>query len=224
MNIIIIGGGKVGYYLTKTLLPFHHKINIIESNFALCEKVADELNIPVYNGDATELEVLKTAETAKADIVIALTGKDEDNLIACQLAKSNFGVKKTIARVNNPKNTKIFSTLGVDFPISSTTVIASIIEEEVDYAGMETITTIKNKNIIITKIEIKQSSPVRNKKIKDIKIPEQCRLVSIIKTLGVMQPEENLFFEEGDWVILISESENRKLLRNIFVGEIKESK
>jgi trk system potassium uptake protein TrkA len=222
MNILIIGGGKVGYYLAKTLLSYHHKVKVIELKRELCEKAADELNIPVYNGDATQIEVLENAEVSKADILIAVTGLDEENLIACQLAKSDFGVKKTIARVNNPKNTKIFLALGVDFPISSTTLIADIIEEEVDYSGMETITNIKNNKIAISKIEIKKTSPVRNKKIKDIMIPKDCVLASVIKKLGIMKPDEQLFIEEGDWVILISSFENKKLLRNIFVGTPKE--
>lgn len=218
MNILIVGGGKVGYYLAKTLLAYHHKVKIIELKHKICEKIADELNIPVYNGDATEIEVLKDAEASKADIMIALTGKDEENLIACQLAKSDFAVKKTIARVNNPKNTKIFRTLGVDFPISSTSLIADIIEEEVDYAGMETITTIKNNEVVICKLEIKKNSPVRNKKIKDIMIPKDCMLASIIKSQGVMKPDGQLFLEEGDWVILVSSFANKNLLRNTFVG------
>lgn len=218
MNIVIIGGGKVGYYLAKTLLSYHHKVKIIEIKRNICEKIADELNIPVYNGDATKVDILKNAEVSKADIFIAVTGLDEENLIACQLAKNNLRVGKTIARVNNPKNDKVFRSLGVDIPVSSTTIIAELIEEEVDYSGMKTIKNIKNNKIIISEIEIKKSSPVFNKKVKDVKIPKDCMLVSIIKNEEVLRPSENLVLLEGDSVIVISDLENKKLLKNLFVG------
>jgi K+ transport systems, NAD-binding component len=220
MNIVIIGGGKVGYYLTKTLLSYHHKVTVIEVKRNICEKIADELNIPVFNGDATKYDILKNADTAKADVFIAVTGLDEENLIACQLAKNNFRVKKTIARVNNPKNAKVFRTLGVDIPVSSTTIIADLIEEEVDYAGMKTITNIKNNKFVISEIEIKKTSPVFNKKVKDIRIPKDCMLVSVIKNEEVLHPGEQLVLLEGDSVIVISDLESKKLLRDLFVGDI----
>ncbi|MBK5246927.1 MAG: NAD-binding protein [Peptostreptococcaceae bacterium] len=218
MNIIIIGGGKVGYYLAKTLLSYHHKVKVIELKKTICEKIANELNIPVYNGDATKIDILKDAGAANADVFIAVTGLDEENLIACELAKNNLNVRKTIARVNNPKNAKVFHTLGVDFAVSSTTLIANLIEEEVDYSGMKTLTNIKNNKIIVSEIEIQKTSPVFNKKVKDIKIPKDCLLVSVIKKEEVLRPSENLVLMEGDSVIVISDFEDKKLLRKIFIG------
>ncbi len=222
MNIVVIGGGKVGYYLAKTLLSFHHRVSVIEKKRETCQKVADELNIPVFHGDATKIDILKNAETSKADIFIAVTGQDEENLIACQLAKNNFRVGKTIARVNNPKNTNVFLKLGVDIPVSSTTVITDMIEQEVDYAGMKTLTSIKNNKIVISEIEIKISSPVFNRRVMDIKMPKDCQLVSVIKNNEVLRPDEQLVLLEGDSVIVVSDSENKELLRNLFVGEPNE--
>jgi trk system potassium uptake protein TrkA len=103
MYIVIAGGGKLGFYLAKTLIPYKHKIAVIERQKELCEKIANQLNLCVVNGDGTSIEYLTECNTDRADIFIAVTGKDEENLIACQLAKRNFGVKRTIARVNNPK-------------------------------------------------------------------------------------------------------------------------
>lgn len=219
MNIVVIGGGKVGYYLAKTLLSYHHKVSVIEMKMEICQRVADELNIPVYHGDATKIDILKNADTAKADIVIAVTGQDEENLIACQLAKNNFRVEKTIARVNNPKNTSVFLKLGVDIPVSSTTVIADLIEQEVDYSGMKTLTSIKNNKIVVSEIEITKNSPVFNRRVKDVKMPRDCQLVSVIKNNEVTRPGEHLVFMEGDSVIVVSDSENKKHLRDLFVGE-----
>ncbi|MEL7657307.1 MAG: NAD-binding protein [Bacillota bacterium] len=219
MNIVIIGGGKVGYYLAKTLLSFDHKVSVIEMKRELCEKLADELNVPVYHGDATKIDILKNADTSKADILIAVTGQDEENLIVCQLAKNNFRVDKTIARVNNPKNTNVFLKLGVDIPVSSTTVITDLIEQEVDYAGMKTLTSIKNNKIVISEIQIKRNSPVLNKNVIDIKIPKHCQLVSVIKNDEVLRPGEDLVLLEGDSVIVVSDSESKEELRDLFAGE-----
>ena len=219
MNIVIIGGGKVGYYLAKTLLSFDHKVSVIEMKRDICEKLADELNIPVYHGDATKIDILKNAETSKADILIAVTGQDEENLLACQLAKSNFRVEKTIARVNNPKNINVFLKLGVDIPVSSTTVISDMIEQEVDYAGMKTLTSVKNNKIVVSEIEIRKTSPIFNKSVAEIKMPEDCQLVSVIKNDEVLRPNEQLVLLEGDSVIVVSDSESKEELRDLFVGE-----
>lgn len=218
MNIVIVGGGKVGYYLAKTLLSFHHKVKVIEKKRNICEKIADELNIPVYCGDATKIDILKNAEVSKADIFIAVTGLDEENIITCQLAKNNFRVGKIIARVNNPKNAKVFRLLGVDIPVSSTTIIADLIEEEVDYAGMKTIRNVKNERIIVSEIEIKNSSPVFNKKLKDIKIPKGCMVAAIIKNGEVLKPGDNLVLLEDDLLIVLSDPEYKSKLRDLFLG------
>ncbi len=219
MNIVIIGGGKVGYYLAKTLLSFNHKVSVVEMDRKLCEKLADELNITVYHGDATNIDVLKNADAEKADIFIAVTGQDEENLIACQLAKNNFRVKKTIARVNNPKNTNVFLKLGVDSPVSSTTVITDLIEQEVDYEGMKILTSIKNNKIVISEIEIRKNSPGYNKRVKDIKIPKDCQLLSVIKNQEVLKPGEHLVLLEGDSVIVVSDAESIIELRDLFAGK-----
>ena len=205
-------------YLAKTLLSYRHEVQIIEVKRDRCEKIADKLNIPVHNGDATKINMLRSSEAEKADIFIAVTGLDEENLIACQLAKNNLQVKKTIARVNNPQNSRIFRELGVDIAVSSTNIIADLIEEEIDYSGMKTLTSIKNNKIIISEIEIQKTSPVFNKKVMDIKIPKDCLLVSVIKGEEVLRPSSNLVLLEGDSVIVASDSEDKKYLRDIFVG------
>ncbi len=218
MNIVIVGGGKVGYYLSKTLLSYNHKLMIIELHKEISEKIANELFIPVLTGDATKIDILAAANTDKADIFIAVTGQDEENLIACQLAKKNFGVKRTIARVNNPKNIKVFETLGVDIAVSSTSLISDLIEQEVDYAGMQTLTTINSDKLVISEIEITKTSPVHNKIIGDLHIPSGCVLVSIIKRDEVLLPKYSSLLRAGDTVIVISNREDKKVLRDFFIG------
>ena len=142
MFIIIVGGGKLGYYLAKTLAPGKHQLVLIEEDYNLCKKIVVELcdlGVQVIHGDGTDINFLKDARIQQADIVIAVTGFDENNLVVCQLAKHYFSVPRTIARVNNPKNINVFKQLGVDSVVSSTALIADIIELEVEWACLHNI-------------------------------------------------------------------------------------
>ena len=137
MKVIIVGGGKVGYYLVRTLLEHKHEPVVIEVNPVVSKDVANEMDIPVILGDATRYETLLAANAAEADAFVSVTGSDQCNLIACQLAKNEFGIKKTVAKSNNPKNVSVMKALGVDNVINSTDSIASLIEREVDTSGIK---------------------------------------------------------------------------------------
>lgn len=218
MFIVIAGGGKVGYYLTKTLLSFRHKVTVIEPNPDLCGKLANELNISIINGDGTDIDYLAEADADKAHIFIAVTGKDEDNLIACQLAKSNFGVARTIARVNNPKNIQVFERLGVDIAVSSTSIIADLIEQEVDYSGMKTLMRLKSGKLVLSEILINKNSPVCEKSLKDVNLPKDCILISVIRDEEVVIPNGYTVLHEGDYIIAVSSQEDQQELKDFFIG------
>jgi trk system potassium uptake protein TrkA len=217
LNIVILGGGKIGFYLIKTLIPFNHSITVVEKNRTMCDKISNEFNIPVINGDGTEVDILKEAIN-KTNIFIALTGNDEDNLISCQLAKKNFGVKKTLSKVNNPKNINIFEKLGVDYSINSTSKIAELIEQEVDFSGVKTLMKLKTGNVVISEILIESNSPIINKLIKDMNIPKDCILMSVIRDKEVIIPNGYTEIKNGDCVIVISSKTDQKELKEFFVG------
>jgi trk system potassium uptake protein len=217
MFIVIAGGGKVGYYLAKTLISYKHKVVVIEKQQTLCQKVADELNIPAIIGDATNIDILASANVSKANIFIAVTGKDEENLIACQLAKTNFKIKKTIARVNNPKNIKVFERLGVDIAVSSTSIITDLIEHEVDFFGVNTLIRLKNDKIVISEIKIIESSPSCNKSISELEMPKDCIIISIIRNDEVIIPNGFSILRTDDLIITVSSLENQKVLIEFFL-------
>lgn len=218
MYIVIAGGGKLGFYLVKTLLPYKHKIAVIERQKDLCEKVANQLNVCVVNGDGTNIEHLTECRVSEADVFIAVTGRDEENLIACQLAKRKFGVARTIARVNNPKNITVFQKLGVDIAVSSTSIIADLIEQEVDYTGMKTLMKLKDGKITLSELLITQNSPVKNKSLKEINIPKDCILISVIRDTSVMIPNGNTFLLVGDYIIAASSLKDQQVLKDFFLG------
>lgn len=205
MFIIIIGGGKVGYYLAKTLSQLKHKITVIETDKALCMNIANttsNLDISVINGDGTSINYLIDADIESADALIAVTGRDQDNLISCQIAKKKFNISKTIARVNNPKNIKIFERLGVDSAVSSTSSMVDIIEREVFISGLKSLTTIGN--ISINEVKLQSNFSSVDKQIRDLEIPKGCIIISIIRNNQLLIPGGSTTLHIDDELIVVS--------------------
>ncbi len=221
MYIVIVGGGKVGYYLVKSLLSYDHKIVVLDPVVEICHKIANELNVPVINGDGTDIDKLTQIGLANADIFIAVTGRDQDNLIACQLAKKNFGVRRTIARVNNPKNITVFERLGVDIAVSSTSIITDLIEQEVDDFGFKVIMKLKRGKIVLLEIDIKSNHAMCGKLLKDIKLPEGCVFISIIRDNEIIIPNGNTMIKSEDCIIASTSKEKQRKVREFFLKNMK---
>jgi trk system potassium uptake protein TrkA len=218
MYIIIIGGGRVGYYLSKALLDEGHEILIVEKNATYCQTVNDELGNICFHGDGCEASTLAEVGTARADMVIAVTGEDEDNLVACQVAKHKFKVPHTIARIRNPKNEKLFKKLGIDVTISSTNVILEQITEEVPTHPLTHLHEIRDRGLEIVDVKIPQGATTIGKAIKEIVLPAGTILSLIIrKTQKPLVPTVNTTIEAEDHVIAVidpaSENDLRKALR-----------
>src|SRR3990172_9051242 len=171
MYIIVAGGGKVGYYLSKELLSEGHEVLIIEQNAKKCDQIAEELGSIAVRGDACEVKTLEEAGTARADMVVAVTGDDEDNLVICQVAKKKFNVPRTIARINNPKNEEIFKKLGIDVTVSATNLILEHIEMELPTHSVMHLLELKAQGLEIVEIKVTPNSPAAGKQIKDLHIP-----------------------------------------------------
>jgi trk system potassium uptake protein TrkA len=219
MFIIIVGGGKVGYYLAKTLAPERHRLVLLESEDAQCFKIARELsdlNIGLIHGDGTDIRCLEDAGIEQADILIAVTGYDQNNLVACQLAKSYFGIPRTIARVNNPKNIQVFKRLGVDSVVSSTAHIASIIGHEVDWAGINQMLAQRVGDVRIKDMPVSQASPAVGKAVSGLGLPKGTILISVIREKEAFIPDGRTQILAGDSVIALSHEENMKRLSDYF--------
>lgn len=204
MRIIIVGGGKVAYYLVKTLQPGKHNITLIELRKDICEKIATDYEVDVYNGDGTNIDMLEQANCQNADFLIAVTGKDENNLIACEIAKKKFNVKQTVAKVNNPKNIEMFIRLGVDKPVSSTQMLADIIEHEVEYIGMRIAFKIENTSKAIVEFNISNKSFAIGKMLKEYDFPGASRVVMITRQDGkIIMPNGEIIMNAGDKLLMI---------------------
>ncbi len=142
MKMVIVGGGKVGWNLARIMLERRHTVSLIERDRQKCEKLADELDAAIFRGDGTNVAVLEAAGTQDADVFMTVTGSDQDNLVACQVARDHFHAKKVISRVNDPRNIETFRVLGIENIVSSTDILTKMIEQEADLAHMHLIATL----------------------------------------------------------------------------------
>ncbi|MCI7351333.1 MAG: TrkA family potassium uptake protein [Ruminococcus sp.] len=215
MKVVIVGGGKVGYYLAKTLLEHGHDIELIEINKQTCASIANELDIPVICGDSTQIETLEAASLEDADAIICVSGMDEVNLITCQLAKKTFGVAKTIAKVNNPKNAIVLKELGVDNVINSTDSIASLIEREVDTSKIKELISLNHGEAVICEVTLPEKYYYDGKQLMDIKLPGLFNIVSITRGNTLIIPRGQSVLRSGDKLLVISDSDEVKMLRSV---------
>ncbi|MFH1413654.1 MAG: NAD-binding protein [Candidatus Omnitrophota bacterium] len=221
MYIVIVGVGKVGYFLAKRLIASKHVVSVVDRDKAICEEIAKELEQAlVINGDACDPLILAEAGIERADVLAAVTGDDEDNLIICQLAKKRFNVGRTVGRMNNPDNERTFNELGVDVPIDSTKIIAKIIEEETSFSDIVNLMSFKRGKLSIVRLDLPEDSPVINKAVKDIKLPTDSVLVSILRGEEVVVPRGDTMFKPGDDVIALTLTGNEQLLLNALAGKL----
>lgn len=204
MNIIVIGGGKVGFYLCKTLIEHGHQPLIIEKNKQTCEYLSNQLDISAINADGSTIEALTSANASKADSVIAVTGQDQDNLISCQLAKKIFHVPKTVARVNNPKNAEVMKKLGVDIPISSTDNIARLLEREVDTARIKSLLSLNRGEASLCELMIPDNYVLSGKRLFELDIHEDAVIAAIFRQDKLIIPRGNAQIISGDKVLVIA--------------------
>jgi trk system potassium uptake protein len=218
MYIIVVGGGRVGYYLTKELLEAGHEIVILEKDGRRAQQIADEVGSIVLNRDGCEGKHLAEAGANRATIVAAVTGDDEDNLVACQMAKHHFDVPRTIARVNNPKNEDLFRHLGVDEIISPTRMALAAIEQDIPVHELLHLVQFKGGELELLEAHIHPESPAAGRRPSDIPLPEGCSLFVLIRgdTAQPVRPET--VFQAGDKVLAISRTECELELRRQLIG------
>jgi len=221
MYIIIVGGGKVGHFLAKHLSQDKHTIVLIDKDKETCKMLAEELNnVVVVCGDGCEPMVLEEAKIDRADVVAAVTGGDEDNLVICQIAKEKFKVRRTVARVNDPNNEHTFSELGVDIPIDATSIIAKIIEEETSFSDFVNLMSFKRGKLAIVRVDLPESSPVINKQLQEVVLPENSVVVSVIRGEDVIVPKGDTMLKAQDDIIALTTIENEQQLLNLLLGKI----
>jgi trk system potassium uptake protein len=217
--VLVIGGGKVGYYLTKELIGSGHEVVLMEKDKERANQIADEIGSVVISHDGCEGKYLAEAGANRADIVAAVTGDDEDNLVICQMAKHHFDVPRTIARVNNPKNEALFKHLGVDELISPTRMILGSIEQDIPVHELLHLAALGEGELELIEAHLQLGSPAIGRAPKDLNMPDGCSLFAVIRD-GVATPlRPDTILAEGDKVIAIGKSECETLLREQLIGD-----
>ena len=221
MYIVVNGGGKVGSYLAKTMIESGHDVAIIEKRSDVVDKLVGELSRKalVIQGDGCDAAYQEDAGVGRADVFAAATGDDDDNLVACQLAKTAFGVPRTVARVNNPKNERIFNALGIE-AISSTTIISRMIEEEATIGDIHTLTALRKGDMAIVEIELPvDRCVVCNKKVAELNLPVDCILIAVIRGDDIVTVHGDTELQPGDGVIAFTAVQHERTLKKALTGK-----
>lgn len=219
MYVVVVGGGNVGYYLTKELLAAGHEVVMIEKYPPRARQIADELGSIVIPNDGCEGRYQAEAGMGRADVVAAVTGDDEDNLVACQVAKMRFNVPRAIARVNNPKNEHLFRQLAIDETVSPTRTILGVIEHEIPVHDLLHLTELERGELQIVEAQLDAESPVVGHELRELRLPEGSHVAVVIRNERALavRPETRLL--DGDKVLAVTSAEQEAELRSLLIGE-----
>ena len=203
MYILIAGGGKVGRNLTKDLLAMGHEVTVVERRADRYHSLEEEFEHVVQHGDATELHVLERCGVRRAGLVVAVTGDDEDNIIVCQVARDGYGVERTVARVNDPRNQEAFDLLGISPTVCATTSIMALIEHELPNHELVKLLSLRREQLEITEIQLADDSPSAGRLVREVDLPDGARLISVMRGGEAEIAVGETRLEPGDQVLAI---------------------
>ena len=218
MYVLVAGGGKVGANVTRTLISWGHEVTLIEQRRDRFERLEGEFEHRVQVGDATEMFVLERAGIRRPpDLLVAVTGDDEDNIVICQMAREHFGVQKVIARVNDPRNQEHFDLLGIQPTVSATANVLAMIEHEVPEHELIHLLELKRESLEIVEVQIDKDSPSVGKRIDKLSLPEGSRLISVMRDGRAWIADEATELQAGDQVLAILEAGKEDDLRGVLL-------
>src|SRR5438045_3487961 len=206
MYVVVVGAGKVGWNLARELIGKGNELTLVESDRQRFATVEEELEHAVQFGDGSELWVLERAGIERAEMVIAVTGDDEDNILICQVAREKYGVERVIARCNNPRNLQHFELLGVKPAVSATDLILRLIEHEVPRYGFLHLLDLPQERLEIIEVEVSPGAPAAGKRVRDLGIPDGSLVISILRDGSGFVPLADSVVEAGDEVLLVLDS------------------
>jgi trk system potassium uptake protein TrkA len=201
--VVIAGAGKVGWNLARELMAKDHEVTVIESERSRYLTVEQELEHAIQYGDATELWVLERAGINRADLTIAVTGDDEDNLLICQIAKEKYLCSRIIARVNNPRNRQYFELLGIQPAVSATDLILRLIEHEVPSYGLVHLLDLRDEQLEIIEVEVGEGAPAAGSRVSDVELPDGSLIISVLRNGKGFVPNAETVIDPGDEVLLV---------------------
>jgi trk system potassium uptake protein TrkA len=208
MNILIVGGGKLIYFLSRLFISKGHNVTVINRNHNECRWLAKKIKATIVYGEGSDPKILEEAGAATADAVLAVTPNDEDNLVICQINKIHFKVPQTLALVNDPDNEEVFQKLGITAVFSTTRILSSLIEQRADFEEITNLIPVGEGKINVTEISLKSTSPVIGNSTSEIDLPKDSNIVYILRYGQPIVPSGKTIFRAGDRLIVITLPEN----------------
>ena len=218
MYIIIVGAGKVGWNLARELIEKGHEVTVLEQDRRRYLTVEQELEHAVQYGDATELWVLERAGIQRADLVVAVTGDDEDNLLICQVAKEKYLCERIIARVNNPRNLEHFQLMGIQPAVSATDLILRLIEHEVPRYGLVHLLDLPEERLEIIELVVGEGCTAAGKRVADLRLPDGSLVISVLRDGSGFVPKADSVVEAGDEVLVVLDPGLEDDITSLFVA------
>ena len=219
MYAVVAGGGKVGANITRSLLAMGHEVTLVEQRRERFEQLEAELGPTALLGDATEIHVLERAGIARPpEIVLAVTGDDEDNIVISQIAKEGYGVPKAIARVNDPRNQQHFDLLGITQTICATSGLLGLVEHEVPQHGLVKLLELRSEGLEVVELLVNAKAPAAGKRVAGIALPDGAKLVSVMRNGVAELARDDTVVRPGDQVIAILKPGVEEQLRKAVVG------
>ncbi len=210
MRVILIGGSKTVYFLARGFVQRRYHVTIINRDPVRSRELAQTTKATVVLGEGTDINRLEEAGARQADILLALTSKDQDNLIACQIAQRKFGIPRTIALVNDPENEAVFKQLGVQMAFSATRIIASIIEQETDFDDITNMMSLAQGRVNIIDVRLDKDSPAIGKTLTELELTDNALIACIIRNNVMIVPRGLTRLEVNDHLLLISDPQHQK--------------
>lgn len=219
MRVVIAGAGNVGLFIAQELVDNGHEVAVIEQSRAVVERADASSEIEWYIADACEVSSLQGARLDQADVVVAATGDDEDNLVVSLLAKQEFGVPRVIARVNHPKNEWMFNeNWGVDLSVSTPHLITALVEEAVTVGRLVRILSFEGGAARLVEVRLDEESPAIDQALKDIDVPRDVTFVAVVRGEHVVMPRGDTVFEVGDEVLAMVTPDSEDDVRQMLTG------
>ena len=218
MYIVIVGCSEVGYHLSKALLASGHEVVVVDKDADRCRLLSDESGIVTVHGDGTDERALRKTGITRADVLVAVAGRDESNLVICQISKNIFQVPRTMALIKDPKNEPIFHVLGVDVVVNGIHQILARFEEGVPGQPLIHLMNLRIQGLELVSVSVPNDAAIVGKRLREVELPPDCFISLVVKKGGAELPSDGLILEPEDELVAVTRTGQEQVVYEILTG------